>query len=382
MQRTVIWRGTNRMVRMVLLSLGLSILCAENTAAQWAAIAGVTVSHAQTKLGGTKITIEYDLNEKAVSSEKPVYVFIRFSSDGGTTWALLPRTSLRGNGFDLVESPGHKEVVWWGTAECCFSDPARVLVRVRGIRMARVPAGTFRMLSLPAGGRDETGTVTTVDSLPTFCIAVCETTTAMYADYLNETGRTGTGWNKRMSSRERCGIVKDSSGYHVLAGRENHPVTYISWYDAVAFLRWCGVCLPTEAQWEKAFRGGMYLDGDATQKQPNPLPERSHPWGNEAPDAGGVIRCNFEGDRDGFEYTAPVATFLHDTSPYGVRDMAGNVAEWTQDWYSTSYHVGLDGFRMVRGGSWMAVPEACDAVTGATHLPLKESSITGFRCVR
>jgi formylglycine-generating enzyme required for sulfatase activity len=59
--------------------------------------------------------------------------------------------------------------------------------------------------------------------------------------------------------------------------------------------------------------------------------------------------------------------------------MAGNVAEWTLDWYSTSYHVGLDGFRMVRGGSWMAVPSACDAVTGATQLPLKESSIMGFR---
>ena len=66
-------------------------------------------------------------------------------------------------------------------------------------------------------------------------------------------------------------------------------------------------------------------------------------------------------------------------SPYGVCDMAGNVAEWTADWYTTPYHVGLDGFRMSRGGSWMAVPEAVDGVSGATYLPLKESSIMGFR---
>jgi formylglycine-generating enzyme required for sulfatase activity len=58
------------------------------------------------------------------------------------------------------------------------------------------------------------------------------------------------------------------------------------------------------------------------------------------------------------------------------------MAEWTLDWYSTSFHAGLDGFRMVRGGSWMAVPAACDAITGATQLPLKESSIMGFRGVR
>ena len=62
--------------------------------------------------------------------------------------------------------------------------------------------------------------------------------------------------------------------------------------------------------------------------------------------------------------------------------MAGNVIEWMLDWYSTPYHTGLDGFRMVRGGSWMAVPAACDAITGATQFPIKESSIMGFRGVK
>ncbi len=186
-----------------------------------------------------------------------------------------------------------------------------------------------------------------------------------------------------MSDSRRCGIVQDGASptftYSVKPGRENYPVTYVSWYDAAAFLRWCGLRLPSEAEWEKSLRGGIYLDGDKAKQRKNPLPERKYPWGNESPNAKGVYRCNYDGDDDGFPYTAPIGSFDKFNSPYGVCDMGGNVAEWTLDWYSTSYHVGLDGFRMVRGGSWMAVPSACDAITGATQLPLKESSIMGFR---
>ena len=72
----------------------------------------------------------------------------------------------------------------------------------------------------------------------------------------------------------------------------------------MAFLRWCGLGLPTEPEWEKALRGGFYLDGDETKARANPLPERNFPWGNEAPGADGVYRCNFDGDADGFD---PVA---------------------------------------------------------------------------
>ncbi len=202
----------------------------------------------------------------------------------------------------------------------------------------------------------------------------------MYTDYLNEIGGEGAGWNQRMTNSDRCGIVRHNNyTYSVQPGRENYPITYISWYDATNFLQWCGLRLPTEAEWEKAVRGGIYLDGDEAKKHSNPMPERRYPWGDKAPNADGVYRCNYDGQDDGFAYTAPVGSFDKFSSPYGVCDLAGNVAEWTLDWYSTSYHAGLDGFRMVRGGSWMAVPAACDAITGATQLPLKESSIMGFR---
>ena len=299
---------------------------------------------------------------------------------------------LQGNGYGLVESSGHKKIIWWGTTETNFGESSvagmvdlnKLKYIIRGIRMVRVPAGEFKMKSLPGGGYDESRwDEEPTCELPLFYIAKYETTVSMYTEYLNKTGREGAGWNKRMSNSSRCGIVQNGSApnftYSVTSGRENYPVTYVSWYDAAAFLRWCGLRLPSEAEWEKSLRGGIYLDGDKGMQRKNPLPDRKYPWGNESPNARGVYRCNYDGDDDGFPYTAPVGSFDKFNSPYGVCDMAGNVAEWTLDWYSTSYHVGLDGFRMVRGGSWMAVPFACDAVTGATQLPLKESSIMGFR---
>ena len=352
---------------------------------RWLQISDVKVSQQPTELAGPKTIIEYDLNDPNISAASPAYVFVRYSTDFGENWQLLPMDSLGGNGFDIVDRSGHKMIVWWGTSETSFSDLVQVELRVRAVQMVRVPGGEFIRKALPGAGRDESRDMETEprSELPLFYIAKYETTISMYTDYLNEVGGEGAGWHPRMSRAERCGIIQHSNHtYSVKEGRGNYPVTYVSWYDARSFSRWCGLRLPTEAEWEKAFRGGIYLDGDATKKHPNPNPDRRYPWGDEAPDVNGVYRCNYDGEQDGFAYTAPVGSFAEYNSPYDVCDMAGNVGEWTLDWYSTSYHVGLDGFRVVRGGSWMAVPAGCDAITAATQFPLKESSIMGFRVVR
>jgi len=216
-------------------------------------------------------------------------------------------------------------------------------------------------------------------------MAVNETTISMYTDYLNEMGRYGSGWHDRMVNERRCGISRTDTlnrfVYNAQAGRENYPITYVSWYDACSFLQWCGLILPSETMFEKAFVGGIYLDGDDTRQVKNPHPERKYPWGDEIPFQGGVYRCNYDGDKDGYANLAPVGTFSEFSSPYRINDLAGNVAEWTLDWYNTTYHIGLDGFRMVRGGSWLDMPFAVDAVSGATQFPIKESSIMGFRGV-
>ncbi len=380
------------MSKITLILAVLSLIFCNYGSANWTEISKQKVTQEPTELGGPRIVIEYDINDKEISKDCTAYIFVRYSTDSGATWEFLPMEHLQGNGYGLVESPGHKKIIWWGTTETNFressvegtADLNKLQYVIRGIKMVRVPAGKFEMKSLPGGGYDESRwDEEPACELPLFYIAKYETTVAMYADYLNEIGREGAGWNKRMSVSNRCGIVQNGASpaftYSIIPGRENYPVTYVSWYDAAAFLSWCGLRLPSEAEWEKAFRGGIYLDGDQTKVLKNPLPDRRYPWGNESPKADGVYRCNYDGDDDGFPCTSPVGSFSKFNSPYGVCDMAGNVAEWTLDWYSTSYHVGLDGFRMVRGGSWMAVPAACDAVTGATQLPLKESSIMGFR---
>lgn len=371
-----------RSIHSLVLCWGLVAICGHNGYAHWLDIGEVKVRQEATELGGPKMVIEYNLQDPNITPALPAYVFLRCSTDFGETWRLMPADYLQGNGFGIVEKSGPKQIIWWGLGQTGVADLGQVEVRVRAIAMARVPGGKFIMKSLPGAGRDEAKRREPDQTPPLFYMARYETTLAMYADYLNEVGGEGAGWNQRMSRADRCGIIQNSDHtYSVVAGRENYPVTYVSWYDAMGFLGWCGLRLPTEAEWEKAVRGGLYLDGDETKQQPNPLPERQFPWGDEMPDANGVYRCNFDGDADGFAYTAPVGSFAKFAGPYGICDLAGNVAEWTLDWYSTSFHAGLDGFRVVRGGSWMAVPVACDAVTGATQLPLKETSIMGFRGV-
>ncbi|UCC97995.1 MAG: SUMF1/EgtB/PvdO family nonheme iron enzyme [Phycisphaerales bacterium] len=371
------------MLRKLLLSMGMVFLCCPCSHSRWLEISDVKVNQYSTELAGPKVVAEYDIKDPNISPAAPAYVFVRYSIDSGRTWQLIPADSLRGNGFDIVEAPGRKEIIWWGTSHTSFTDLTQMDIRIRGIAMARVPAGEFVRKTLPGAGRDESKEIKLDADLPEFYMAKYETTISMYVDYLNEVGGEGAGFNARMANSDRCGIVRDENNtYSVQPGRDQYPVNYVSWYDAANFLQWCGLRLPTEAEWEKALRGGLYLDGDQARGKPNPLPERRYPWGDESPNADGVFRCNFDGADDGFDYTAPVGSFAKFSSPYGICDLAGNVAEWTLDWYTTSHHAGLDGFRVARGGSWMAVRAACDAITQATQLPLKESSIMGFRGVR
>src|SRR6266536_1878595 len=109
-----------------------------------------------------------------------------------------------------------------------------------------------------------------------------------------------------------------------LDGRATHPVVQVSWDDAVAYANWAGKQLPTEAEWEFAARGG--LEG------------KRFNWGDDVRPSGRHMANTFQGDfpyrqtaDDGFSRTSPVKSFP--PNGYGLYDMAGNVWQWTADWY-------------------------------------------------
>ncbi len=153
------------------------------------------------------------------------------------------------------------------------------------------------------------------------------------------------------------------------------PVLYVTWQDAVEFCTAQGKRLPTEAQWEKAARG------------PNGL---LFPWGDAAPDS---ERAMF-GQHHVHEIPilAAVDSLLPGRSPYGLHHMAGNVAEWVQDWFGLDFYAYMPGrnpvgptngrYRGVRGGSWKSKVIMLRAATRSGFTPDQRSATIGFRCAQ
>ena len=145
-----------------------------------------------------------------------------------------------------------------------------------------------------------------------------------------------------------------------VTGRERHPVVHVSWYDAVAFCGWACVRLPTEAEWERAARGGR--EG------------HHYPWGDER-EPGGEHRMNvFQGTfphhdtgDDGWIGTCPVDAFR--ANQFGLHEMTGNVWEWCADWFAPDYYAASPASsphgppsgtsRVQRGGSHLCHHSYC-----------------------
>ena len=112
-----------------------------------------------------------------------------------------------------------------------------------------------------------------------------------------------------------------------IEGKEDHPVVQTAWLDAQAYLEWAGKRFPTEAEWEFAARGG--------------LQDQLYPWGNSNDIAvcGNTWQGTFPGhnsEEDGYFTTAPVKSYK--ANGFGLYDIAGNVWEWTSDWYHINYY--------------------------------------------
>ena len=350
--------------------------------AQWLPISNVRHQWEQSEMGGPVLNVSYQLESPEITPDSPAYIFVRFRISPTSPWSLLSTNFMRGNGNGLVCSSGAKAIQVWGFRGMTGTNASTLELKVKGILMVRIPAGIYRTKTIPGGGYDASKHCVDPNYLSTYYISKNETTWGMYVDFLNELSDVTDAWHSKMGDAAKGGIEQYAPGkFRLIPGRENYPVLYVNWYTAAAFLEACGLRLPNEAEWEKAFRGGVYLEGDAKKQRLNPIPDRPYPWGNETPEHGGIYRCNVDGEQDGFVNTSPVGSFSKYSSPYGVNDLAGNAAEWTLDWYATSFHAGLDGFRMLRGGSYMDPPAGVDAISAPTSLPNKKSSIMGFRGV-
>ena len=253
-----------------------------------------------------------------------------------------------------------------------------------GAPMVLIPASEFQMGSGPVHNAATTPVHTVyVDA---FYMDVHEVTVGQYNQFVHETGHRP--------------LPADVSTY---SPADRHPVIAVSWHDAMAYAKWAGKRLPTEAEWEKAARGGLV--------------GKQHPWGNAPPDG---TQCNFadenlgkvwkkrwgdnhaeENINDGYAYTAPVGSYP--PNGYGLYDMAGNVEEWCFDAYDENFYanslgknpiaeilirdkknniIEVNKKRVVRGGSWYYSLGAIWIAYRANYIPNHAVNTVGFRCVK
>ncbi|KAA3620949.1 MAG: formylglycine-generating enzyme family protein [Proteobacteria bacterium] len=243
--------------------------------------------------------------------------------------------------------------------------------------------------------------------LAPFAIATCAVSNAEYARFVEQTGYR-TDAEQYGSSFVFHGFVDPARGERVkdipwwvrvagacwrrpegpgstVSDRMDHPVVHVSWFDAVAYCRWSGTRLPTEAEWEYAARGG--------------LRGARYPWGDELTPKG-AHRCNIwqgsfpdvDSGADGYVGTAPVDAY--EPNGFGLYNACGNVWEWCADTFSPNYHRvtrDLDpiylvptGRRSMRGGSYLCHDSYCNryrVAARSSNTPDSSTGHCGFRIV-
>ncbi len=227
--------------------------------------------------------------------------------------------------------------------------PRTIIHPKTGTEMILIPAGEFVM----GEGSDAHSVY-----LDAFYIARYPVTNAEYKKFVDTTEYSPPShWSSRK----------------IPQGKENHPVVNVSWHDVVAYCKWAGGRLPTEAEWEKV------ASWDDAKKE-----KRVYPWGNEFDED----KCNsFE---SGIVDTTPVGKYSpQGDSAYGVGDMVGNVWEWCSS-LNQKYpyraddgreDMKSDGYRVLRGGSWYSLRDHARAAARYGVIPDFFDNLVGVRVV-
>ena len=243
--------------------------------------------------------------------------------------------------------------------------------------MVFIPAGEFQMGS-SKGNSDEKPIHTVF--LDAFYMDKYEVTNAEYKKFVDANPQ----WRKDQIPREYHDgyYLADWMADNYPAEKENHPVVYVSWYAAMAYAKWAGKRLPTEAEWEKAARGGLvgYI----------------YPLGNTIDSS----HANYYDGTD--KEITPVGTYV--ANRYGLYDMVGNVREWCLDGYDANFYgstptqnpvagtnsinviinnfINLKNSRVLRGGSWLNSAQSSRIANRHWRAPTDTNPNEGFRCVK
>ena len=267
--------------------------------------------------------------------------------------------------------------------------------------MVLIPGGEFQMGSSDSKADTDEKPVHTV-YVDAFYMDKYEVTNAQFKAFVDANPR----WRKDSIPRayHDGDYLNHWTGNRYPTGKSNHPVVYVSWYSAMVYAQWVGKRLPTEAEWEKAARGGLV--------------EKKYPWGNVAPNG---TQCNFadknlsehwdenwgenwsdENADDGYFTIAPIGSYPPNS--YGLYDMAGNVYEWCLDAYDAGFYrrsplrnplagemtltavmknyQTVTTFRVLRGGSWSVSAHGLRVAFRNRKTPTYTSGGSGFRCAR
>ena len=232
--------------------------------------------------------------------------------------------------------------------------------------MVLIPAGKFQMgTDQLAGNQSEPIHAVYLDA---FYIDTHEVTVGEYKKFLKESGYP----------------VSLHSELSEFSSTDDHPIVGVSWHDAMAYAKWAGRRLPTEAEWEKAARGGLI--------------DMKYPWGNDGIDS---TKANYGELHSG---SVPVGSYPPPNA-FGLYDMAGNVAEWCLDPWDSNFYANsptenpfaghksrqetiidyrnIRGLRVVRGGSWAQKTLPSFWVSGRfKHDARKKFVNIGFRCAK